>query len=409
MKISCINNINFPQNNEFEIVERKGIGHPDTVADAIAERISVEYSKYCLKKFNVILHHNVDKFAILGGLIDLKGWKKAQIIKPVRALVNGRISTSFNKQKIPVADICRDAIKKQLSISLPELDVEKSLDFVFNFTSYSKNPTWFNPNSLDDLPEYKNLNANDTSSVVSYWPLTDSEKLTLNLEGYFYDEKQRPRFKEFGQDIKVMIVRRKKHFDITLCVPFFIKYLNDSSSYWKLLEKLESELSSFVRKQLGDKADFNLKVNTQTPDRFSELKVKSGYFVAAGGALDYGEEGLVGRGNNRLGIIPSIRPYTMEAAYGKNPVYHVGKVIGLVSDTIAKEIANKFNCQNEVYIISQIGDSLFRPGNIIVKSSKKINKKEIDSLVISILDSHNWTKEIIEDELLIPKTGNLYL
>jgi S-adenosylmethionine synthetase len=368
----------------------------------------VEYSKYCLKKFNVILHHNVDKFAILGGLIDLKGWKEARLIKPVRALVNGRISTSFNNQKIPVADICRKAIKKQLSISLPELDVEKSLDFVFNFTSYSKNPRWFNPMSIDDLPEYKNLNANDTSSVVSYWPLTESERLTLDLEGYFYDEKQRPRFKEFGQDVKVMIVRRKKHFDITICVPFFIKYFSDSNSYWKSLVKLESELFNFVKERLGNKADFNLNVNTQNPDRFSDLKVKSGYFVAAGGALDYGEEGLVGRGNNRLGIIPSIRPYTMEAAYGKNPVYHVGKVIGLVSDTIAKEIANKFNCQSEVYIISRIGDSLLRPDNIIVNSSKKINKKEVDSLVISILDGHDWTKEIIENELLIPKTGNLY-
>jgi len=168
-------------------------------------------------------------------------------------------------------------------------------------------------------------------------------------------------------------------------------------------------LSNLVKKQLGNKTDFNLYVNTQTSNRFSEIEVKSGYFVAAGGALDYGEEGLVGRGNNRLGIIPSIRPYTMEAAYGKNPVYHVGKVVGLVSDTIAKEIARKFSCQNEVYIISRIGDPLLRPDNIIVKCSKKIKKEELNSLVISVLDSQDWTKKIVEGKLLIPKTGNLYL
>ncbi|MCX7841342.1 MAG: methionine adenosyltransferase, partial [Anaerolineae bacterium] len=39
-----------------EIVERKGIGHPDSLCDGMAERISVEYSKWCLEHFGMILH-----------------------------------------------------------------------------------------------------------------------------------------------------------------------------------------------------------------------------------------------------------------------------------------------------------------------------------------------------------------
>ncbi|MEM7826325.1 MAG: methionine adenosyltransferase, partial [Candidatus Aenigmatarchaeota archaeon] len=45
---------------EIEIVERKGIGHPDTLADALAENLSVAYSNYTLQQFGLILHHNFD-------------------------------------------------------------------------------------------------------------------------------------------------------------------------------------------------------------------------------------------------------------------------------------------------------------------------------------------------------------
>ena len=38
-------------NDDFELVERKGVGHPDTICDAIAERASSSYSKYCIETF----------------------------------------------------------------------------------------------------------------------------------------------------------------------------------------------------------------------------------------------------------------------------------------------------------------------------------------------------------------------
>ena len=54
-------------NENFEIVERKGIGHPDTLSDALAERLSNAYSKYTLKHFGAVLHHNFDKVGMMGG------------------------------------------------------------------------------------------------------------------------------------------------------------------------------------------------------------------------------------------------------------------------------------------------------------------------------------------------------
>jgi len=55
------------EQQKIEIVERKGIGHPDSIADGIAEEISRNLSKMYLEKHDRILHHNTDEVQIVGG------------------------------------------------------------------------------------------------------------------------------------------------------------------------------------------------------------------------------------------------------------------------------------------------------------------------------------------------------
>ena len=50
-------------NEPVEMVERKGIGHPDTLADVIASAFSNKYSLYCIDAFGFIANHWVDKFS----------------------------------------------------------------------------------------------------------------------------------------------------------------------------------------------------------------------------------------------------------------------------------------------------------------------------------------------------------
>ena len=45
----------FIKQGEFELVERKGVGHPDSIADGIAQKVSNELSKYYIKKFGRII------------------------------------------------------------------------------------------------------------------------------------------------------------------------------------------------------------------------------------------------------------------------------------------------------------------------------------------------------------------
>ncbi|HJJ55738.1 MAG TPA: methionine adenosyltransferase, partial [Methanocorpusculum sp.] len=60
----CVNNLNQTpiESQAIEIVERKCIGHPDSLADGVAEAISralcQEYINEC---DGAILHHNTDQ------------------------------------------------------------------------------------------------------------------------------------------------------------------------------------------------------------------------------------------------------------------------------------------------------------------------------------------------------------
>ncbi|MCA1409472.1 S-adenosylmethionine synthase, partial [Ensifer sp. IC3342] len=50
-----------------EVVERKGLGHPDTICDALAETLSRNLCREYRQRLGRILHHNVDKALLCGG------------------------------------------------------------------------------------------------------------------------------------------------------------------------------------------------------------------------------------------------------------------------------------------------------------------------------------------------------
>ena len=50
-----------------EIVERKGIGHPDSIADGLAEFVSCGLCRMYRERFGRILHHNTDEVEVVGG------------------------------------------------------------------------------------------------------------------------------------------------------------------------------------------------------------------------------------------------------------------------------------------------------------------------------------------------------
>ena len=57
-----------PMNDQpFELVERKGIGHPDTICDSVMEAVCVDLCREYQSRFGHICHHNIDKGLLVAG------------------------------------------------------------------------------------------------------------------------------------------------------------------------------------------------------------------------------------------------------------------------------------------------------------------------------------------------------
>ena len=101
----------------FEVVERKGIGHPDTLADGISESISRELCNQYLEEFGQILHHNVDKVLIIAGK------SQPEVRRRIRA--HPSFGRSRRKGHQALQEITGRDIQPCSSISFSE-DVEES-------------------------------------------------------------------------------------------------------------------------------------------------------------------------------------------------------------------------------------------------------------------------------------------
>lgn len=358
-------------NTDYEIIERKGMGHPDTLADALAEKLSVEYSKYTYKKFGAILHHNFDKLGLLGGA-SFVTFNKGHMTKPIRVLINGRISTKFGDESILYKQMMTKWIQDFFSEKLPEINVTKDLEYHFNISNESSpgkteekksesgtRKYWFEPRGLFDLQELKSLVSNDTSVGVGYSPSSELEKFILEIELTLNSSEYKINNRWLGSDIKIMGFRHKKNYHITLCIPQIANYVKDVSEYKNNLEKVRELIKNIAQKYNID----NLDLNINTRDKYDLCEL---YLTATGSSIESGDEGLVGRGNRVNGCITLNKPMSMEGACGKNPVYHIGKLYYLAAFEISKKINEKFDIHNEVYLISQSGRKLTDPWLTIV-------------------------------------------
>lgn len=403
------NSINSNQ-QPIEVVERKGLGHPDTIADGIAESISMEYSKYCLENFGVILHHNVDKTMVLGGQCDLE-YGRGKLLKSFRVLFGGRMSRSFGDQEIDFKAIQVTAAKKYFQRILPRLDTDKDLEFHHFTSSSSRILHWFSPITLDDLPEHKNPYANDTATIVGFWPFSTLEQMVLASERYFYEFEQKihSRFDFVGGDIKVMALRRGREIELTLCVPFHADRISNQKEYFEHKSLIESGLQKLLEEKFGNSLNIVLKINTQDQKIKSDNDDGRGrYLTAIGSALDYGEEGISGRGNRCRGLISSMRPSTVESAYGKNPVYHVGKVYSPIANTIAQQIGSYFDCETTIIITTRNGDPLYSPYNVVVETSKTVERQIVQKNIEDQLEKRDWTTRIITEGIFLPENELRY-
>ena len=385
-----IENINFTpvDDREIEIVERKGIGHPDSVADGIAESISRELSRYYRKNYGRILHHNTDQAEIVGGQAKPK-FGGGQVLEPVYILLSGRATTMIDGERVPYRTIAKRAAANFLKNHYRNMNIEEDviIDCMIGQGSVD----------LKGLYDTQKQLANDTSFGVGYAPMSDLERVVYNTEQYLNGE-LKSKFPQIGEDIKVMGYRDKDKMDITIAAAFVGKHTDDADHYISVKEELKDVLSNYAKK-FTDK-EVNFYINT------GDIPKESIYYLTVTGlSMENGDDGSVGRGNRVNGLITPYRPMSMEAAAGKNPVTHVGKLYNLLAFRIAEDLVKEAGGdirETHVRIVSQIGKPIDEPqvASVQVIPANGVNVEKYRKEFESIAD--NWLENIdkITDMLL---------
>lgn len=393
---------------KYDIVERKGLGHPDTLADSLAERLSNEYSKYTLSKFGAVLHHNFDKVGIMGGKASVE-FGGGAIIEPIRVLLNGRASSQFANEKINVKKLLTKTTRTFFKEKFPMLDIKKDIKILYEVSDgsspggveghKSKRHRWFAPQSLDDLGELKALNCNDTSMGCSFYGNSILEKIVLSLEMYLNSSNYKKDNIWMGNDIKIMgFYDDNNEINITMCVPQLCQYVKNIEEYINNKEKVKKDILDHI-KLYKSNSKINLFINTRDKTSSENTDI---YLTFTGSSIEMGDEGFVGRGNRMGGLITPRRFYTMEGICGKNPIYHTGKIYSIASYEIAKKISEKYNVNCSVEMIGQSGMPLANPWKITIYTNKKINAIDCDKIVSDILDNlSELSKRIINGEFVL--------
>lgn len=123
-----------PSMRPIEIVERKGVGHPDTLSDALGEHLSRTYSNYTRTRFGAILRHQFDKVALMCGRAKVS-FGAGEMVEPIRVLINGRASACLGDEEIPVRDLLTDATREFFTSRFPMLEFNRDFRVMYEVRS----------------------------------------------------------------------------------------------------------------------------------------------------------------------------------------------------------------------------------------------------------------------------------
>ncbi len=242
--------------------------------------------------------------------------------------------------------------------------------------------------------------SNDTSYGVGYAPLSETEQVVYETERAIYNE-LRGSNPSIGEDIKVMGKREGDTLDLTVAQATVTEYLDDLDSYISLMDEVED----FVYRNAEKYTELDLNIHLNTADN---LENESVYVTETGTSAEMGDDGSVGRGNRANGLITPGRQMSLEAASGKNPFNHIGKIYNLLANETAKRIYKEIDEVREVNItlLSQIGTPIDKPQVAAVNVTPEHGfdlgdiEYEVESIVDDELASANKiTEKIVRGEL----------
>jgi S-adenosylmethionine synthetase len=341
----------YVEDTEVEIVERKGIGHPDSICDGVADAVSCALCKEYLKEFGAVMHHNTDQTEIVAGQAKSR-FGGGAVTNPIYMLLVGRATNEVDGHVIPVPEIAITAAKDYIKENIINLDPDNQMEIAARYGQGSADlQTVFKDKT--SIP-----GANDTSFGIGFAPFSEVEQLTLAAENWINSKETKKKLPALGEDVKVMGLREKDDITLTICIAEVDKYVSGIQDYQENIAKVREKLAEIAEGITRR----NVEIAINTGDVLS--KQEQGIFLTVTGtSAENGDDGSVGRGNRVSGLITPGRPMSMEAASGKNPINHVGKIYNILSFRIADKIVREVPeiRQADVQLMSQIGSPIDDP------------------------------------------------
>ncbi len=293
-----------------EVVERKGLGHPDSVCDALAEELSLAYSRHALARFGTIPHHNVDKALLRAGR-SAPRFGGGEVLEPIEIFLAGRAATRVGGERLPIEELALTSATRWLGGNLRGLDVGRHVRL----------RSLVGPGS-EDLVDLFGRGAagaplaNDTSCGCGHAPLSELESIVYEVERALSGAAGRE-LPGAGEDVKVMGVRRGDRIQLTVACAARGPALPDAGAYGELRREIARRSLACARARSA--REVRVAVNAADDDARGSY-----YLTVTGTSAEAGDDGQAGRGNRANGLITPGRPMTLESLAGKNPVTHVG-------------------------------------------------------------------------------------
>lgn len=360
-----------PGESEIEVVERKGLGHPDTICDALAEHFSVRLSRAYIARVGRVLHHNVDKLLLCGGASH-PAFGGGEVREPIEIFVGGRATEI---EGVSPAAIAVEACKEWLRANIRELDVERDVRVISRVREGSADlRRLFAKSAAMPL-------ANDTSVGAGFAPLTELERAVLAVEHALNSAATKREYPAIGTDVKVMGVRRHTKAELTIGCAFIGRHLRDLPAY------IEAKAAArAIALAAAHRAAPSLEIDAVV-NAADDLVTGDVFLTVTGTSAEAGDDGEVGRGNRVCGLITPYRPMTLEAAAGKNAVSHVGKIYNLVATRIAESVAGELarGADATCVLVSRIGAPVDDPAAVDICASDAIAPERARKIVVEQL------------------------
>ncbi|MEM2432469.1 MAG: methionine adenosyltransferase, partial [Candidatus Bathyarchaeia archaeon] len=198
---------------------------------------------------------------------------------------------------------------------------------------------------------------------------------------------------ETGEDIKVMGFRKGRDLDLIISMAFVDRFITDEKCYFERKEDILEDIRRFAEKNFEGVGKISIELNAlDVPGR----GVDGVYLTVLGTSADGADSGQVGRGNRVNGLISLNRPQCSEAAAGKNPVSHVGKIYNLLTHKIANRIYEEIGLVKEVYVwmLSKIGRPINQP---VITAVQLMADGEFDKIEMRVKDIIQYELENMEE------------